>query len=80
MPPEGERDADEGEEEVETEEMRVGCWMRVGGEEVEAVVQNEECGDDEGLGDFDAVYAGEDVDGVGAEDGNTGHVNIVKGA
>ena len=38
MPPEGEGDADEGEEEVETEEMGVGCWMRVGGEEVEAVV------------------------------------------
>lgn len=38
VPPEGERDADEGEEEVYTEEMRVGCWMRICGEEVEAIV------------------------------------------
>lgn len=32
VPPEGEGDADEGEEEVETKEMGVGCWMRVCGE------------------------------------------------
>ena len=54
--------------------MGVGCGVRVGGQEVEGVVEQEEEGDDEGLGDFDAVYAGEDVDAVGAEDGDGGHV------
>ncbi len=57
--------------------MGVGCWVGVGGEEVEAIVEDEEGGDDEGLGDFDAVYAGEDVDAIGAEDGDSGHIYIV---
>ena len=38
VPPEGERDAEEGEEHVEGEEVRVGGWVRVGDEEVECVV------------------------------------------
>lgn len=80
VPPEGEGDADEGEEEVEGEEMGVCCWVGVVGEEVEAVVHGEEAGDDEGLGDFYAVYAGEDVDGVWGEDGDAGHVDVVQPA
>ncbi|RFU29736.1 hypothetical protein B7463_g6615, partial [Scytalidium lignicola] len=69
----GEGDADEGDEHVEGEEVGVGRWVGVRDEEVETVVEDEEEGDDEGLGDFDAVYPGEDVDAVGAEDGDAGH-------
>lgn len=59
--------------------MRVCGWMerRGGREEVEHVVSGEEEGDDEGLGDFDAVYAREDVDAVWCEDGDCGHVEVV---
>ena len=52
--------------------------MRIGHEEVQNIVEDEEEGDHEALGDFDAVYAGEDVDAVGAENGNCGHVDIVE--
>ena len=57
--------------------MRVGCRVWVCGEQVQAVVEDEEEGDDEGLGDFDAVDASKDVDAVGAEDGYAGHVDII---
>lgn len=57
MRPEGEGDADEGEEEEEREKMGVGGWMRVCGEEIQGVVEDQEEGDDEGLRDFDAVDA-----------------------
>ena len=52
--------------------------MRIAGEDVEAIVEHQERGDDEALRDFDAVYAGEDVDRVRAEDGDCGHVDIVE--
>lgn len=78
---EGEGDAEEGQEEVEAEEVAVGGGMGVGvGEEVEGVVEDEQGGDDDGLGDLDAVDAGEDVDAVGGEDGDGGHVEVVEGA
>ncbi len=38
---EGERDAYEGEEEVEAEEVGVCGWVRVGCEEVKAVVEHQ---------------------------------------
>lgn len=62
--PESGRDADEGEEQVYGEEVGVCGRMRGGceGGEVEDVVYEDEDCDDEGLGDFDAVYACEDVD------------------
>lgn len=77
--PERQRDADEGEQEVEREEVGVGGRVRVGGEggEVEEVVEGDEEGDHDGLGDFDAVDAGEDVDRIGAEDGEGSHVGVV---
>lgn len=81
VPPERRGDADEGEEEVNGEEVGVCCWMRARrrwrGVERQEVVEEEEDGDDDGLRDFDAVDAGEDVDAVGAEDGDAGHVGVV---
>lgn len=76
----GEGDADPGEEEVEREEVGVGGRVRVRGEEVEAVVEGDEQGDDDALGDFDAVDAREHVDALGAEHGDAGHVDVVEGA
>lgn len=76
----GARDADPGEEEVEREEMRVGGGVRVGREEVEAIVEDEEQGNDDALGDLDAVDASQHVDALGAEHGNAGHVDVVEGA
>lgn len=60
--------------------MRVCCWVewRGGGKEVEHVVSGEEEGDDEGLGDFDAVYACEDIDAVWCEDCDCSHVEVVR--
>ncbi|KAI9742933.1 MAG: hypothetical protein M1818_003663 [Claussenomyces sp. TS43310] len=77
---EGEGDAEEGQEEVEGEEVRVGGRVGVGRgrHEVEGVVEDEQGGDDEGLRHLDAVDAGEDVDAVGAEDGDAGHVGVVQ--
>jgi hypothetical protein len=75
---EGGGDTDPGKEEVEGEEVGVGGWMRVGGEEVEAVIEGEEEGDDEALGDLDPVDAGEHVNALGAEHGDAGHVEVVE--
>ena len=76
----GKGDAEEGEQEVEREEVRVSRRVGVRREQVEAVVDGEEKGDDDGLGDFDAVDSREDVDAVGAEDGDAGHVDVVQRA
>ena len=73
------RDADPGEEEVEREEMRVGGGVRVGREEVEAIVEDEEQGNDDALGNLDAVDASQHVDALGAEHGDAGHVDVVEG-
>lgn len=73
-------DADPGEQEVEREEMRVGGRVRVGREEIEAIVEGNEDGDDDALGDLDAVDAGEHVDALGAEHGDAGHVDVVEEA
>lgn len=76
--PERERDANEGEEKVEGEEMRVRRWVRVRGrEQVDGVVEDEEKGDDERLADLDAVDACQDVYAVGTEYGNACHVDVV---
>lgn len=77
---EGEADAEEGEQEEQAEEVAVDGGVGVGCDEVQAVVGDEEQGDDDGLHDFDAVNACKDVDGVGAEDGEGGHVGIVEPA
>lgn len=77
--PQRQTDADEGEQHVQREEMGVRRRMRERAEQVEGVVEHEQEGDDEGLGDFDAVYAREDVDAVRAEDGDCGHVDVVEG-
>lgn len=54
--------------------------MRVGREEVEAIVEGEEEGDDDALRDLDAVDAGKHVDALRAEHGDAGHVYVVEGA
>lgn len=51
--------------------------MWVWHEEVETIVYGEQHGDDEGLRDFDAVYACENIDAVGAEYGDGEHVYVV---
>jgi hypothetical protein len=77
---EGGGDADPGEEQVEREEVGVGGRVRVRREEVEAVVEGDEQGDDEALGYLNAVDAGEHVDALRAEHGDAGHVGVVEGA
>lgn len=42
VPPERKRHPNEGEEDVEREEMRVRCWVRIRLEEIEAVVQHDQ--------------------------------------
>ena len=54
----------------------MGIWR----EKVEAVVDGEKESDDDGLGDLDAVDAGQYVDTVGAKNGNGSHVEIVEDA
>ena len=76
----GEGDTDPGEKKIEGEKMRVGGRVGVGSEEVETVVEGEEEGDDEALGDFDAVDASKHVDTLGAEHGDAGHVEVVEDA
>ena len=80
VPEEGAGDADPGEEEVEGEEVRVRGRVRIRGEEVEAVVEGQEAGDDDALRNLDAVDAGKHVDALRAEHGDAGHVDVVKGA
>ena len=77
---EGGGDADPGQEEVEGEEVGVGGRVRVGRGEVEDVVEGEEEGDDDALGDLDAVDAGEHVDALRTEHGYAGHVEVVERA
>ncbi|KFZ16648.1 hypothetical protein V502_04989, partial [Pseudogymnoascus sp. VKM F-4520 (FW-2644)] len=75
--PQRQRHAYKREQEVERQQMRVRSRMqrRGGRKEVEHIVPREQGGDDEGLADFDPVYAGEDVNAieevaeVGAEGG-----------
>lgn len=52
--------------------------MGVGGEQVEGVVKHKKKGDDDGLGDFDAVDTRQHVDALGAEHGDAGHVEVVE--
>lgn len=68
-----------GEEEVEREQVRVGGRVRVGREQVQAVVEGDEGGDDKALGYLDAVYAGKHVDALRAEHGYASHVDVVQG-
>jgi len=46
--------------------------------ELDKVVDHDEAADDETLTYFDAVDASVDVDGVGAENGEGAHVNVVQ--
>jgi hypothetical protein len=71
-------DTDPREEEVKREEMRVSGWVGVRGEEVEAIVKGDEEGDDDALGNFDAVDTREHVDALWAEHGDAGHVDVVE--
>ena len=71
--------SNEGEEQVDAEEVTVRCrmWVCCEGREVEDVVDEDEESDYEGLENFKAIYAGEDVDAVGAENSEGGHVGVV---
>jgi hypothetical protein len=78
--PERDRDADEWEEHVQGEQMRVRCWMWVRDEKIEAIVDDEQDSDDDGLRDFDAVDAGQDIDAIGTEYCYCCHVDVVEEA
>ncbi len=56
--------------------------MRIRGErcQVQQVVDDQENRNDERLGHFYTVDTGQDVDAVGAEGGDRGHVSIIKPA
>ena len=76
----GARDADPGEKQVEREKMRVGGWMGIWGEEVQAIVEGKQRGDDNALGNLNAVNAGQHVDALRAKHGDTSHVYVVENA
>lgn len=71
-------DSDPGQQEIEREEVRIGGRVRVRGQEVQGVVEDEEEGDDERLSHFDAVDTGQHVDRLRAEHGDAGHVDVVQ--
>lgn len=77
---EGQAHTQQGQEEEETEQVTVNGRVRVRRDKVQTVVCNEEQGDDDGLHHLDAVDAREDVDGVWAKDGQSGHVDVVQPA
>lgn len=77
---EGARYSDPWEKEVQGEEVRVGCWMGIGGKEVEAIVEGEQQCNDNALGNLDPVDACQHVDTLGAEHGDASHVNVVEHA
>ena len=60
--------------------MGVGRWVGVWCREVEEIVEGEEEGDDDALGDFDAVDTSKHVYALGAEHGDAGHVEVVEGS
>jgi hypothetical protein len=74
------RDANPREEKVEREEVRVCGRVRIRCEEVKTIVKGEEKGHDQALRDLNAVNASKHVDALGAEHGDTGHVDVVKRA
>ena len=59
--------------------MRVGRWVRVGREQVETIVEDEEQSDDNALRNFNAIDTREHVDALRTKHGNTSHVNVVEG-
>lgn len=54
--------------------------MRIWCEEVEAIVEGEEKGDDDALRHFDAVNPSQHVDALRAEHGDARHVDVVETA
>ena len=78
--PKRQGDAQEGQEEVEREQVRVGRRVRVRGDQVERIIKGQQKGDDNGLRDLDAIDARQDIDTIRAEDAKGGHVGIVEEA
>lgn len=52
-------------------------WIACEGREVENIIQKDEACDYEGLGNLNAIDAGEDIDRVGREYGKGSHVSVV---
>lgn len=77
VPEQSKRHTQKGEEEIKREQVGVRSRVRIRRQKVEAIVESEQQGDDDGLGDFDAVDSCQDVDAVGTENGNRGHVDVV---
>lgn len=79
MGQQGEADAQEGQHEEEREEVGVGGRVRVGSDEVEDVVEDQQAGDHDALRHLDAVDPSQDIDTIRAEDAERGHVDVVEG-
>ena len=58
--------------------MRVSRRVRVGREEVQAIVEGEKESDNDALRNFNTVDASKHVDALGTEHGNTGHVDVIE--
>ena len=71
---EGERDGEEGEEEVEGEEV----FGAPGARQLHEVEEDDGGSYDHRLADLDPVYPGQDVDGIGTEHCQHTHVQVVE--
>lgn len=86
VPPERQRDRDEGDEVVCRRQVRVdrrvarAVFCQEPRDQVQRVVHEEQRRDDQGLQDLDPVNPSKHVDAVGAEYGHGGHVDVVNPA
>lgn len=74
----GAGDTEERQQEVEREQVGVGGRVRVGRDQVQGIVEDEEQRNHNGLEHFNSVDARQDVDAVGTEDAESGHVSVVE--
>lgn len=58
--------------------MRIGSRVRVGGDEVEDVVKDEQGSHDNALRNLNAVDPSQDIDTIRAKDAQGGHVDVVE--
>lgn len=61
--------SEKGQEEIEGEEVGVRSRVRIGGEQVEGIVEGEEQGNDNALADFHPINPSKNVDAIGTKDG-----------
>ena len=81
VPPKRHRHGNEGQQQIDGEEMWIGgrmwigyCWCAV---QRQSIVHEEKDSNNERLRNLNAIDTGEDVDAVGAKNGHSGHVSVV---